>query len=82
MSVAQGLSLPNAQACAIRVNPSLAGTAAGLGVFVQMLLSAIAAEFYGLIADGTPLPMIVITVIGAVAALATALSLFIGRKPA
>jgi MFS family permease len=31
MSFAQGLSLPNAQAGAIRVKPALAGTAAGLG---------------------------------------------------
>ena len=37
MSFCQGLSLPNAQAGAIRVKPELAGTAAGLGVFTQML---------------------------------------------
>ncbi len=80
MSIAQGLSLPNAQAGAIRVNPSLAGTAAGLGVFVQMFLSAIAAELYGLMADGTAIPMITISLIGSSAALATAISLFVGRR--
>jgi MFS transporter, DHA1 family, multidrug resistance protein len=75
MSFAQGLSLPNAQAGAIRVNPALAGTAAGVGVFVQMLLSAISAEAYGLLADGTPFPMIWISLLGSLLALATAVSL-------
>jgi MFS transporter, DHA1 family, multidrug resistance protein len=72
MSFAQGLSLPNAQAGAIRVAPSLAGSAAGLGVFVQMFLSAIAAEACGLFADGTPMPMIAISMVGAVLAVGAA----------
>ncbi len=80
MSFAQGLSLPNAQAGAIRVQPAVAGTAAGLGVFVQMFLSAIAVEFYGLLADGTPGPMIAISMIGAVLAVASAGLLFIPRE--
>jgi DHA1 family bicyclomycin/chloramphenicol resistance-like MFS transporter len=58
ISVAQGLSLPNAQAGAIRIAPSLAGTAAGIGVFLQMFCGALFSQFYGLIADGTPYPMI------------------------
>jgi len=83
MSFAQGLSLPNAQAGAIRVQPSLAGTAAGLGVFVQMFLSAIAAQSYGLLADGTPMPMIAICVLGAFLAVIAAAMLFIpAPKPA
>lgn len=77
MSFAQGLSLPNAQAGAMRVKPELAGTAAGLGVFIQMLLSAISTELYGLFADGTPMPMITISSIGAVLALAAAAWSFI-----
>jgi DHA1 family bicyclomycin/chloramphenicol resistance-like MFS transporter len=64
LSFAQGLALPNAQAGAMRVMPGLAGTAAGLGVFMQMFLSAVSIELYGLFADGTPLPMIVIESIG------------------
>jgi DHA1 family bicyclomycin/chloramphenicol resistance-like MFS transporter len=75
-SFAQGLALPNAQAGAIRVNPSLAGTAAGLGVFIQMLLSAISAELYGLFADGTPMPMVALASFGAVLAVGSAVSLF------
>jgi DHA1 family bicyclomycin/chloramphenicol resistance-like MFS transporter len=72
ISFAQGLSLPNAQAGAMRVLPSVAGTAAGLGVFFQMFLSAASAETYGLLADGTPIPMIAIEVTGAMLALAAA----------
>jgi len=79
MSFAQGLALPNAQAGAIRVNPTLAGSAAGLGVFVQMLLSAVSAETYGLLADGTALPMIAIASVGALMALVTALVSFATR---
>jgi DHA1 family bicyclomycin/chloramphenicol resistance-like MFS transporter len=81
MSFAQGLSLPNAQAGAIRVSPKLAGTAAGLGVFVQMFLSAVSTELYGLFADGTPIPMIVISTLGAALAVGTAVSLYIPRRP-
>jgi hypothetical protein len=56
----------------MRVLPSVAGTAAGLGVFFQMFLSAASAETYGLLADGTPVPMIAIEVTGAILALAAA----------
>jgi len=76
MSFAQGLSLPNAQAGAIRVAPALAGTAAGLGVFMQMFLSAVATQSYGLLADGTPIPMILISMAGGVLALICIAPLF------
>ncbi|SRR5579885_1540320 len=81
MSFAQGLSLPNAQAGAMRVQPELAGTAAGLGVFIQNLLSALGAQVYGILADGTPLPMIAIATLGTVLTLACAGTLIAGRKP-
>jgi DHA1 family bicyclomycin/chloramphenicol resistance-like MFS transporter len=81
MSFAQGLSLPNAQAGAIRVAPALAGTAAGLGVFVQMGLSAMATESYGLFADGTPTPMYVISMIGAVLAVLCITPLLKSQRP-
>lgn len=81
ISFSQGLSLPNAQAGAMRVLPALSGTAAGLGVFVQMLLSAVSAEVYGLLADGTPMPMIAISSIGAVLAVGAAIVSFILRQP-
>jgi MFS transporter, DHA1 family, multidrug resistance protein len=79
MSFAQGLALPNAQAGAMRIHPELAGTAAGLAVFIQMLLSGASAQLYGLIADGTPLPMTAITSAGALLALAASAALFAGR---
>jgi len=80
ISFSQGLALPNAQAGAMRVVPALAGTAAGIGVFFQMFLSAASAELYGLLADGTPLPMIVISVSGALLALAAAFAAFAMRR--
>ena len=46
--------------------PRLAGTAAGIGVFVQQVAGALFAQLYGLIADGTSRPMIVATGISAV----------------
>jgi MFS transporter, DHA1 family, multidrug resistance protein len=57
-TVAQGIALPNTQTGAMRVVPTLAGTAAGLGVFCQMFLGAIGAQLYALLADGTPWPMV------------------------
>jgi MFS transporter, DHA1 family, multidrug resistance protein len=81
VSFAQGLSLPNAQAGAMRVAPALAGTAAGIAVFAQMFLAAVASELYGILADGTPLPMIALTVGGALLALgAAAAAIALGRR--
>ena len=58
VTMAQGIALPYAQAGAMATIPRLAGTAAGIGVFVQQVLGAAFAQFYGLIADGSPRPMI------------------------
>jgi DHA1 family bicyclomycin/chloramphenicol resistance-like MFS transporter len=83
VSFSQGLSMPNAQAGAMRIEPALAGTAAGLGVFAQMFLSAISAELFGILANGTPLPMIELTMTGAVLALGSAIAAFaLGRRAA
>ncbi|HLI21898.1 MAG TPA: hypothetical protein VKV32_12310, partial [Stellaceae bacterium] len=80
-SFAQGLSLPNAQAGAMRVAPAFAGTAAGIGVFAQMFLSAVSAELYGIMADGTALPMIELTMSGMALALGAAAAAFaLGRR--
>ncbi len=61
VTMSQGIALPYAQAGAIGTIPRLAGTASGIGVFVQQVLGAMFAQLYGLIADGTPRPMIVAT---------------------
>jgi len=66
LTFAQGISLPNAQVGAIRVNPSLAGTAAGVGVFCQNFLGAVFAQIYSLLADGTPMPMVFTVMVGSV----------------
>jgi DHA1 family bicyclomycin/chloramphenicol resistance-like MFS transporter len=57
MTMAQGLSLSYAQSAAMATNPKLAGTAAGIGVFVQNFLGAVFAQLYGLLADGTVVPL-------------------------
>jgi DHA1 family bicyclomycin/chloramphenicol resistance-like MFS transporter len=65
ITMAQGIALPYAQAGAMATIPRLAGTAAGIGVFVQQMLGATFAQLYGLLADGTPRPMIAATVLSA-----------------
>ena len=63
ITMAQGISLPFAQAGAMAAVPRLAGTAAGIGVFVQNFCGAGFAQIYGLIADGSPTPMMEMTAI-------------------
>jgi DHA1 family bicyclomycin/chloramphenicol resistance-like MFS transporter len=63
VTMAQGLSMPYAQVGAMAEIPRLAGTAAGVGVFMQNFWAAVFAQLYGLLADGTPRPMIGIAVL-------------------
>jgi DHA1 family bicyclomycin/chloramphenicol resistance-like MFS transporter len=60
LTMAQGIALPYTQVGAMAVIPSLAGTAAGIGVFMQNFCGAIFAQAYGLLADGTPRPMVLV----------------------
>jgi DHA1 family bicyclomycin/chloramphenicol resistance-like MFS transporter len=60
ITMAQGIALPYAQVGAMREVPQFAGTAAGVGVFVQSLCGAVFTQLYGLLADGTQMPMVVI----------------------
>jgi DHA1 family bicyclomycin/chloramphenicol resistance-like MFS transporter len=71
ITFAQGLALPNAQAGAIQVVPALSGTAAGIGVFCQTILSALFVQIYGWVADGTAVPMIATSAVAAVLACIT-----------
>jgi MFS transporter, DHA1 family, multidrug resistance protein len=82
ISVAQGLSLPNAQAGAIRIAPSLAGTAAGIGVFLQMFCGAVFSQIYGLAADGTPYPMIWTVAVSTALASVAGVYVYATRPPA
>jgi DHA1 family bicyclomycin/chloramphenicol resistance-like MFS transporter len=65
ITMAQGIALPYAQAGAMATMPQLAGTAAGVGVFVQFFCGAVFAQIYGLLASGTPGPMMATTALSA-----------------
>ena len=75
LTLAQGIAMPYGQAAAMAEIPRYAGTAAGIGVFMQHFCGAIFAQLYGLLADGTPRPMM------AIACLCGFLSLVVGAIP-
>jgi DHA1 family bicyclomycin/chloramphenicol resistance-like MFS transporter len=77
VTMSQGIALPYAQAGAMGTIPRLAGTAAGIGVFVQQTLGAAFAQLYGLIADGTPRPMFVATLLWAALGVAAGAAAFV-----
>ncbi len=52
-----GLAIANAQAGAISVVPTLAGTASGIAGFVQLIAAAAASQLVGMASHDTPLPM-------------------------
>jgi DHA1 family bicyclomycin/chloramphenicol resistance-like MFS transporter len=70
LTMAQGIALPYAQVGAMAEIPRFAGTAAGIGVFMQHFCAAAFAQLYGVLADGTPLPMSAIAVLCGVLTLA------------
>lgn len=53
-----GITLPNAQAAAINEFPQYAGSASGLTGFMQMALSAVAAQAVAWIYNGTAFPLL------------------------
>jgi DHA1 family bicyclomycin/chloramphenicol resistance-like MFS transporter len=58
ITMAQGISMPFGQAAAMAEIPRFAGTAAGVGVFMQNFCAAVSTQIYGFLADSTPRPMI------------------------
>jgi MFS transporter, DHA1 family, multidrug resistance protein len=70
LTMAQGIALPYSQVGAMAVAPALAGTAAGVGVFMQHFFSALFTQVYGLVADGTPRPMVMMIMVAGVLGLA------------
>jgi MFS transporter, DHA1 family, multidrug resistance protein len=82
ITFAQGISLSYAQAGAIETDPKLAGTAAGVGVFVQNFVGALFAQLYGILADGTAIPLIETTVTSATFGLAAGLAPFLIKRAA
>ncbi|MGE0626368.1 MAG: multidrug effflux MFS transporter [Hyphomicrobiaceae bacterium] len=67
ISFAQGISMPSGQAGALSISPRHAGTAAGIGVFMQNVVGGFGVQIYGLIADGTVVPFVIIVAITGVA---------------
>jgi DHA1 family bicyclomycin/chloramphenicol resistance-like MFS transporter len=63
ITMAQGIAMPYAQAGAMNEIPRYAGTAAGIGVFMQHFLSAMSTQLYGFLADGTTGPMVAVAVL-------------------
>jgi DHA1 family bicyclomycin/chloramphenicol resistance-like MFS transporter len=82
ITMAQGISLSYAQAGAMATNPRLAGTAAGVGVFMQNFCGAAFAQLYGLLADGTAVPLTETTAISALAGLVVGLLPFLMARRA
>jgi MFS transporter, DHA1 family, multidrug resistance protein len=81
ITMAQGISLPYAQSGAMATDLRLAGTAAGIGVCVQQLCGAAFAQIYGLLANGTPAPLMATTAISAgLGLVAGGLPFFIRQK--
>ena len=74
VTFAQGLALPYAQAGAMSIIPRLSATAAGIGVFMQNFMGAGIAQTYGLVANGTAVPLVWITTIMMLCSLAAALA--------
>lgn len=74
LGIAQGLSLPHAQAMAINAEPDLAGTASGIVMCLHFLAAATASQLVSTLYDGTFTPLIaaisVLTLLSLVLALA------------
>jgi len=58
MAICHGLSMPNAQAGGVSVNPTIAGSASGLLIFIQMSVGAGFAQLAGMIPTETAFPLI------------------------
>jgi DHA1 family bicyclomycin/chloramphenicol resistance-like MFS transporter len=72
VSLAQGLSMPYAQAGAMAVDTELAGSASGAVVFSQFFWPAALQQLTGLLADGTWVPMATVHFAAVTAALLAA----------
>ncbi|HET6519010.1 MAG TPA: multidrug effflux MFS transporter, partial [Geminicoccaceae bacterium] len=80
---ANGFAIPNAQAGAVSVDPSIAGAASGLSGFLQMAISAVAAQVIGALQDGTPYPLALqMTAMAALALAAIAVPVWLNRRRA
>jgi DHA1 family bicyclomycin/chloramphenicol resistance-like MFS transporter len=82
VGVGNGFSMPSANAGAINVDPTLAGTAAGLAAFLTMSLSAVFAQLVAQWADGSAWPCAGLIVGGTViSVVAGAVPWWLKRRP-
>ncbi|MDH3738963.1 MAG: multidrug effflux MFS transporter [Alphaproteobacteria bacterium] len=58
MAICHGLSMPNAQAGGVSVNPTIAGSASGLLMFIQMSVGAGFAQVAGMMPTETAFPLV------------------------
>ena len=83
LTFSQDIALPYAQVGAMGTIPRLAGTAAGVGVFMQNMGGALFTPLYGLAADGTAVPVVaILTLCGILGLAAGALPLLYTGKTA
>lgn len=68
MTFGNGLSLPNAMAGAVSVDPRIAGAAAGLVGFLQMLVASSATLLVGYMQEDSVLPMVLVIFVATVIA--------------
>jgi DHA1 family bicyclomycin/chloramphenicol resistance-like MFS transporter len=82
ITMGNGFSMPSAQAGAMAIIPRHAGTAAGIGVFMQMMVAGLGVQLYGLVSDGTVVPLVLTAGLFAAGTLATGVATFMLRRPA
>jgi DHA1 family bicyclomycin/chloramphenicol resistance-like MFS transporter len=71
MAICHGLAMPNAQAAGVSVNPTIAGSASGLLIFIQMSIGAGFAQMAGMIPTDTAFPVVIQVCIAAFMAFAS-----------
>ena len=81
VTFAQGISLPNGQAGMFREAGNLAGTGAGIAMFLQLFSAAAFIQLLGVLADGTGIPLVITVSIAAILSFAPAVLAFILRRP-
>jgi MFS transporter, DHA1 family, multidrug resistance protein len=60
--VSVGMVIPACQLAVLQPYGAIAGTASGLFFFTQMFLTALSSWATGLLSDGTPTPLVIMTV--------------------
>lgn len=78
MGLFHGLAMPNAQAGAVSIKPSIAGSASGLMMFIQILIGSAFAQIAGIIPHTSPWPLTAMILVASIGAFA-GYNLLIGK---